>query len=496
MKKLLTRLVVFLLLAAGVGAVYVASTKEGLQKMGSPFGGGKKGGGPNLADLPVPVTGTEAKLADVPVSLDGVGTARALNTVTVKPQVDGKILKVNFKEGQSVKKGDLIAEIDPTTYKAQLDQVIAKRALTETQLSNAKKDAERYARIPGVVAQKTVDTQAALVAQLEAQVRADAAAVASSQAVLDFTRITSPLDGRTGMRLVDEGNVVRSGGDAGIVTITQLQPIAILFTLPQQQLRKVKQAEDRGAVKVEAIDADGKTVLDTGTLQVVDNQVDQTTGTVKMKADFPNATMQLWPGQFVNVRVLVETLPQVVVIPTPAVQRGPNGVFVYLVGTDDRVAIRPVELTQQTETESVIKAGLAPGDRIVTSGFARLQDKSRVIFGRQGGDLPAKATPTAGVPQAALPGAAEADPKARFARIRDVCGADLQTHCAGAQREEMRTCMTANVAKFSPPCQAVIAERDAAPAPTGATTAGEAKRGKRDATVGGAAAATPEAKSP
>lgn len=485
MKKLLTRLVVFLLLAAGVSAVYVASTKEPMQKAGNPFGGAKKGGGPNLADLPVPVTGTEAKLADFPVSLDGVGTARALNTVTIKPQVDGKILKVIFKEGQSVKKGDLIAEIDPTTYKAQLEQVLAKRALTETQLTNARKDAERYARIPGVVAQKTVDTQAALVAQLEAQVRADAAAVASAQAVLDFTRITSPLDGRTGMRLVDEGNVIRSG-DAGIVTITQLQPIAIQFTLPQQQLRKVNQAGERGPVKVEAIDADGKTVIDTGTLLVVDNQVDQTTGTVKMKADFPNATMQLWPGQFVNVRVLVETLPQVVVIPTPAVQRGPNGAFVYLVGVEDRVSIRAIELTQQTETESVIKSGIATGDRIVTSGFARLQDKSRVIFGRQGGEAPMKAA----APGAGAPAPTEADPKARFARIREVCGADFTAHCAGVQREEMRTCMSANLAKFSAPCQAVIAD---GASPTGSV---EGKRNKRDAPVSGASAATPEAKSP
>ncbi len=495
-KKLVGRLVVLALLLAGVGAIYAASTKDGLQKMGF---GKKGGGGPNMADLPVPVTGTEAKIVNVPVFLDGVGTARPLNTVTVKPQVDGKILKLNFKEGQTVKKGDLIAEIDPTQYKAALDQVIAKKALTQTQLDNARRDSERYARIPGVIAQKTVDTQTALVAQLEAQVRSDEAAVVSSRAVLDFTKITSPLDGRTGIRQVDEGNVIRSGGETGIVTITQLQPIAVLFTLPQQQLRRVNQAGERGVVKVEAFEADGKSILDTGTLQVVDNQVDQTTGTVKMKAEFPNATMQLWPGQFINVRLLVETLPQVVVVPTPAVQRGPNGVFVYVVGEEDRVSIRPVELTQQTETESVVKAGIAAGERIVTGGFARLQDKSRVIFGRQGGEpIPPKATPAGGQPQAGGPGGAGGQ---RFARIREVCGADLAVHCAGIERSEMRTCMATNRAKFSAPCQAVIAEGDGAPAAT--VPANADPKGRGDGTGGskgrkrdGAAAATPETKTP
>lgn len=498
-KKLLTRAVVLALLVAGVGAIYAASTKDGLQKMGF----GKRGGGaPNLADLPVPVTGTEARIADVPVFLDGVGTARPLNTVTVKPQVDGKILKLNFKEGQPVKKGDLIAEIDPTQYKAALDQVLAKKALTQTQLDNAKRDSERYARIPGVVAQKTVDTQTALVAQLEAQLRADEASAVSSRAVLDFTKITAPLDGRTGIRQVDEGNVIRAG-DAGIVTITQLQPIAVVFNLPQQQLRRVNQAGERGRVRVEAYEADGKTVLDTGMLQVVDNQVDQTTGTVKMKAEFPNATMQLWPGQFINVRLLVETLPQVVVVPTPAVQRGPNGVFIYVVGEEERVSVRPIELTQQTETESVIKSGIAVGERIVTSGFARLQDKSRVIFGRQGGEpLPPKAAPTSGQPQAGGGGAA------RVAKIREVCGGDLAIHCAGIERNEMRTCMAANRTKFSAPCQAVISEGDAArpantapaPAPTDPkaekTGRGDGSGGGKRKRDGDAAAATPETKSP
>lgn len=485
-KKLLTRTIVTLILAAGVGAIYVASTKEGLQKIGM----GKRGsGGPAMSDQAIPVTGTEAKVVDVPVYLDGVGTARPLNTVTVKSQVDGRILKLNFREGQSVKKGDLIAEIDPTQYKAALDQMLAKKALTQTQLDNAKRDSDRYAKIPGVIAQKTVDTQIALVAQLEAQLRADEAAVVSARAVLDFTKITSPIDGRTGIRQVDEGNVIRSGSDSGIVTITQLQPIAVQFTLPQQQLRRVNQAGEKGPVRVDAFETDGKTILDTGTLRVVDNQVDQTTGTVKMKAEFPNATMQLWPGQFINVRLLVETLPQVVVVPTPAVQRGPNGVFVYVVGADDRVSVRPVELTQQTETESVVRSGVTAGERIVTSGFARLQDKARVVFGRQGGDAPPKASAAAsGAPQAAM--------AMRFARIREACTSDLATHCPGLERAAARTCMETNKAKFSASCQAAFEEpsgakpAETAPVPGGGDGSGRGNgkgggkgRGKRDAAV-------------
>ncbi len=463
--KLVTRLIMLLVVASAVGAVYLASTKEQAAKQAGGFGSGKRSGGGNAADIPVPVTGTEAKIADVPVFLEGVGTAKALNTVTVRPQVDGRILKIHFKEGQTVKKDDLLAEIDPTTYKATLDQVVAKRALTETQLANAKRDNDRYAKIPGVIAQKTVDTQAALVAQLEAQVRSDAAAVASAQAVLDYARVLAPASGRTGLRLVDEGNIVRAGADVGIVTITQVQPISVIFNLPQQQLQRITRAQALGVVAVEALDTEGKTVVDMGMLQVVDNQVDQTTGTVKMKADFPNAQMQLWPGQFVNVRLLVETLKQVVVVPTPAVQRGPNGPFVYLVNADDRAKLQLVELTLQTETESVIKTGLGAGDRIITSGFARMQENAKVIFGRVGGDAPVR-------PQApaAASGIPEADVRARLEKFRQVCGADLLTHCPDVPREAMRQCIEAKSANFTAPCQAAVAER-------ARETPGDAKRG-------------------
>ena len=258
--------------------------------------------------------------------------------MTVRPQVDGKILTINFKEGQEVKQGDVLAKIDPVTYKAQLDQAIAKKALDEAQLANAKRDLERYSSTSAnvVVAQKTIDTQRALVAQLDGADQVGRRRHRERQGHARLTDIAAPIDGRTGIRMVDVGNLVRAA-DAGIVVITEVQPISVLFTLPQQELAAHQRgAVARARVKVEALDTDGKNVLDTGELQVVDNQVDQTTGTMRLKAEFPNTDLQLWPGQFVNVRLLIDTLKQVVVVPTPAVQRGPNGTFVYVVGATTR----------------------------------------------------------------------------------------------------------------------------------------------------------------
>ncbi len=370
------RLLWVLCAVAAIGTVYYASTKEPAQQAGQ--GKGKRGGG---GEQPIPVLADAARAQDIPVHLEGVGIAKALNTVTLKPQVDGKITKINFREGQLVKRGDIIAEIDPTTYKAQLDQAIAKKSLTETQLVNAKRDYDRYQGVAkGVIAQKTVDTQQSQVAQFEAQLRADTAAVASAQAVLDFTRVVSPFDGRTGIRMIDEGNLVRAG-DAGIVVISQIQPISVIFSLPQQNLQKISKAMAAGELIAEAMDSDNKTVLDKGVLQVVDNLVDQTTGTVRLKAEFPNAQMQLWPGQFANIRLLIDTLKQVVVAPTPAIQRGPSGPFVYIISEGERVTIRSITLGQQTETQSVISQGLGAGDRIVTTGFARLRDGAQVSIG-------------------------------------------------------------------------------------------------------------------
>lgn len=365
-------------------------------------GDGGRRGRRGVGEGPVPVLVADVVRKDVPVLLEGVGTARPLKTVTVRPQVDGTILKIAFEEGQDIAEGELLAEIDPATYRAQRDQAVAKRMLTEKQLENARLDLARYQKIPGVVAEKTVDTQRAQVAQLEAQIKADAAAVAQADTVLGYTRITSPIAGRVGMRLVDEGNLVRAG-DAGLAVITQIQPIAVLFTLPQQQLADVNRALAAGEVKVEALGTDGKSVVDSGVLKVVDNQIDQQTGTVRMKADFPNATRQLWPGQFANVRVRVDTLKDAVTIPLAAVQRGPSGTFVYVVDDDQRAAMRPVTLGLMTETDAVVTAGLDAGVRVVTTGFGRLSDGAKVRIG----DDPKPNAPAA--PDAAPPAAAAVD---------------------------------------------------------------------------------------
>jgi multidrug efflux system membrane fusion protein len=334
-------------------------------------------------DGPVPVLVTPARTADVPVYFDGVGTIRALNSVTVRPQIDGKLVSVNFKEGQEVERGYVLAELDPTIYQAQYDQALAKKGQDEAQLANARRDLERYERLARTnsITQQQADTQKSLVAQLEAQIRADQAAAENAKGFLDYTKITAPFAGRTGIRQVDVGNVVHPTDQSGIVIITQLRPISVLFTLPQQQLGRVNKAFAQGPLAVEALGDDGRSIVDRGTLQVVDNQVDPTTGTVRLKAEFPNPELQLWPGQFVNVRLLVDTMKNAVVVPTAAIQRGPNGTFVFVAREGDTVSVRNVTVAQQDESEAVVASGLQPGESVVTSGFARLAEGSHIRIG-------------------------------------------------------------------------------------------------------------------
>ncbi len=251
-----------------------------------------------------------AAVADVPVYLDAVGNTRALNTVTVRPQVGGQVVKVAFREGQDVKRGDVLAEIDPRTYQAQYDQAVAKKAQDEATLANARIDFDRYTRLAASNSgsKQQADTQKALVAQLEAQVQGDQAAIDNTKTMLSYTRIVAPIDGRVGLRMIDEGNLVQANDTNGLVVITQVQPISVLFNLPQQQFSQVSKAFAKGPLDVDAMAVDGKTFVDRGKLQVIDNQMDQTTGTIRMKAEFPNANLQLWPGQFINVRMLVDTL--------------------------------------------------------------------------------------------------------------------------------------------------------------------------------------------
>lgn len=340
---------------------------------------------------PVPVLVAAAAKSDVPVYLDGVGTTKALNTVTVRSQVDGKLIEVDFKEGQDVKRGDVLARIDPTTFKAALDQAVAKKAQDQALLANAKNDLARYEQLAATNAinRQQADTQKSLVAQYTAQVDADQGAIENTQAMLAYTTIRAPLDGRTGIRQVDEGNIIRASDTTGIVVITQLKPISVFFNLPQQDINQVNAAFAKGPLSVDAQRSDNDAVIDRGTLRVVDNQVDSTTGTVKLKAEFPNAELQLWPGQFVNVRLLIDTLKQVVVIPTGAVQRGPTGTFVYVVKDDNTSTIRPITVQKQDENQTVVSKGLEPAERVVTTGFARLTDGAKVAVSTGDGTPPA-----------------------------------------------------------------------------------------------------------
>jgi multidrug efflux system membrane fusion protein len=362
-----------LLILGGLGYV----TWTSLQQKGA----ATKGGPP---DLPVPVLAATPRIQDVPVYLDGVGAVRALNTVLVRPQVDGKMTTVNFTEGQDVNKGDVLAEIDPVIYQAQYDQAVAKKAQDEAQLANQRLDLIRYQQLSASNAgsKQQYDTQRALVAQQEALVNADQAAIENAQATLGYTKIIAPLTGRAGLRQVDQGNIIHAADATGLVYITQLQPIAVTFSLPQQQIVRVNDAAAKGTLSVDVFGNDGVTVVDSGKLTGIDNQVDPTTGTLKLKAEFPNTTYKLWPGQFVNVRLKVDTLSKAIVVPTSSVQRGPAGTFSYVIGDGDIVTAKPVVVTQQTETDAVVASGLTPSDRVVTTGFANLSDGAKVIVGK------------------------------------------------------------------------------------------------------------------
>ncbi|MGC2781980.1 MAG: efflux RND transporter periplasmic adaptor subunit [Bradyrhizobium sp.] len=335
-------------------------------------------------DLPVPVLAATPVIKDVPVYLDGVGAVRALNTVTVRSQVDGKLIAVNFVEGQDVKQGDVLAEIDSAIYQAQYDQAVAKKAQDEAQLANQKIDLARYEQLAASNAgsKQQADTQRAVVAQQQALIKADQAAIDNAAATLSYTKVVAPISGRAGLRQVDQGNIIHASDATGLVVITQLQPIAVQFSLPQQQIMRVNAAAGKGPLAVDVFGNDGVTVIDTGMLRGIDNQVDQTTGTLKLKAEFPNAKFQLWPGQFVNVRLKVETLSQATTVPTSAVQRGPAGTFSYVIGEGDIASAHPVTVVQQNETEAVIASGLSPSDRVVTTGFANLADGVKVVVGR------------------------------------------------------------------------------------------------------------------
>jgi multidrug efflux system membrane fusion protein len=349
-----------------------------------PAGTGGQAARNRNANQPIPVLVATAEQKDVPIYLDALGTVQAFNTVTVKPMVDGPLLSVNFKEGQDVKQGDVLAQIDPRTYQAAFDQAVAKKAQDEAQLANARLDLARYTKLAAnnYTSGQQADTARAQVAQDEALVKQDQAQIDNARTLLGYTTIVSPLDGRTGIRQVDAGNIVHASDTTGMVVLTQLQPISVLFTLPQQALAQVSRAMSQGAAKVLAYAqgtiGNASAVLDTGTLTVLDNQVDPTTGTIKLKATFPNPGYKLWPGAFVGVQVQVDTAKEAVVVPPAAVQRGPRSTYVYVVNADGSTTRRDVKVGHEDAQASIIADGVKPGDKVVIDGASRLNDGSKV----------------------------------------------------------------------------------------------------------------------
>lgn len=342
---------------------------------------------------PAPVVAGEAQARDFPVYLDGLGTVQAFNSVTVHPRVDGEIQRIFFQEGQDVKKGDQLAQIDPRPYQAQYEQASAKKAQDEAQLANARLMLARNETLlkNRVVDQQTYDTQRYAAQQLQALVQADQAAIDNAQTQLDYTRLLAPISGRVGIRLVDEGNIVRAADSTGIVVINQVQPISVVFTLPQQQLGDVREALLHGGaqpLEVLALDRGNQSTLGKGTLAVLDNQIDPATATVKLKATFENADLHLWPGQFVNVRLLLGVKKGAVCVPDASIQRGPAGPYVYVIGSSDAADMRSIEPGASEGGWTLVESGLAAGERIVVEGQYRLKPGAKVTVRPQAGANP------------------------------------------------------------------------------------------------------------
>jgi len=326
--------------------------------------GGRRGG---AGGGPVPVVAGKVEQKDMPIYLDGLGTVQAFNTVTVHPRVDGALVQVNFSEGQDVKTGDLLAVVDPKPYQAALDQAKAQAALDQVTLKR-----QEDLRARNVIAQQDYDTAVANAAKSKAA--ADAA-----QVNFDYCYIKSPIDGRTGVRLVDIGNVVHAADQNGIVVITQLHPISVVFTLPEQNLQEIlNQGGANGGLHVTALDRGNTSNLDEGTLAVVDNEIDQTTGTVKLKATFPNDQLQLWPGKFVNARLILTTRKGATVVPSSVVQRGPQGTYAYVINTDKTVEMRPIKVAQTEANVALVDSGLKAGEQVVVDGQYKLQPGAHV----------------------------------------------------------------------------------------------------------------------
>jgi multidrug efflux system membrane fusion protein len=329
---------------------------------------------PSAAPVAVPVIAAAVKSSDVPIVLTGLGTVMALNTATVRSQVTGLLTAIPFKEGQFVKKGDLLGQIDPRTYQAQLDEAEAALARDQAHLANAQTNLTRYVPLAkqGFAAEQQVTTQQAAVVQLQATVKNDQAAIDYAKAEVSYTALVAPFDGVTGIRLLDVGNIIQPTNTTGLVVVTRVQPISVIFTLPSADIPKVEDALAAGPVTALALSQDGKTELDTGRLSVVDNQADPSSGTVRLKAIFPNQHRRLWPGTFVDVRVVTAVQHNGLTVPLAAVQQGPQGQYVFAVGQNHKVAVQPVSVRETLAGEALIDEGLSAGDAVVVRGQYRL----------------------------------------------------------------------------------------------------------------------------
>lgn len=328
----------------------------------------------------IPVTAIQVAARDFPLYLSGIGTVQAFNSVTVRARIDGELTAVTFHEGEDVKKGDLLARIDARAYQAALHNAEATLAKDQAALENAKLDLVRYrdTAAKGYTSQQRLDTQVSTVNTLSAAVQGDQASVENARVQLSYTAITAPIDGRTGIRVLDQGNLVRANDASGLVVITQVQPISAIFPLPQDALPTVLAAQDKGEVAVTAFSRDGETEFDQGKLALIDNQIDPATGTVRLKATFPNAHRRLWPGEFINVRLLTGVARGGVAVPAQVVQRGTDGPYAYVIKGDSTVEVRPLTVGQQEAGEILVTKGLKAGERVVLDGQLRLQPGAKV----------------------------------------------------------------------------------------------------------------------
>ena len=350
------------------------------RKSGAP--GGRQGQGAQ-GNRPLPVIAEQAKSGDMEVYLNALGSVTALNSVTVRARVEGQLMRVAFREGQLVRAGDVLAEIDPRPFEVQLTQAEGQMARDQALLRNARLDVERYAQLfaQDSIARQQLDTQRSLVAQYEGVVKANQGAIDNAKLQLSYARITAPISGRLGLRQVDAGNIVRPGDTNGIVVITQVQPISVVFTLPEDSLTAAikRTREGRGAkLPVEAYDREQRVKLASGVLQSIDNQIDATTGTVKLKAQFANQDESLFPNQFVNVRMLIDTIKDAILIPTAAIQRGAQGTYVHVVKDDSTATVRPVALGPAKGEITSIGSGLQAGERVVVDGADKLREGGKV----------------------------------------------------------------------------------------------------------------------